>query len=236
MRGGKSPAAAAGFPAAPCSIDMGIVHEVSHKRARPCGATRRRGRFTMFRCARLAGTVDRIVPWSPITTSWRAWRGATNGRSVLWRGATPPMRSVSRGASSAANRSPKTSCRTPCGGSGAPRRAGGRTRRSVPGFIGSSSISASTPSAVRPTCRSAPPAIRSTPRPTRSPRSKHASATAGSPPRSMPCRRASAPRSCSPIRKGSAMPRPRPCSTRRVSGVETLLVRAKRALRAALSE
>jgi RNA polymerase sigma-70 factor (ECF subfamily) len=39
--------------------------------------------------------------------------------------------------------------------------------------------------------------------------------------------RASAPRSCSPIRKGSAMPKPRRCSSS-VSAFETLLVRAKR--------
>ena len=62
-----------------------------------------------------------------------------------------------------------------------------------------------------------------------------ASATGSLPPRSIDCPRASAPRSYSPIRKGSATPKP-PVLGMSVSGIETLLVRAKQSLREAFGE
>ena len=114
---------------------------------------------TMLRwCA--PGTTAELAPrWTglPIMTSWRAPQRATGGHFGHWRNVIRGQRSGWRGASSATGRWPKTSCRMRSCASGSTRRAGGPRLHSAPGSIASWSISASTRSAARPTCRSMPP-------------------------------------------------------------------------------
>ena len=144
--------------------------EVSHNAARR--ALRDKAARPRPQCSDVPAPPQRLIgclPWTGRRSRPHGARrtGRRAGLSDCWRGGMRAMRSGSRGASSAARRWPRRSCRMRCCGSGSTRRAGGRRRRSAPGSIVSSSISASTRSAVRPTCRSMPPAIRPIPRPMR---------------------------------------------------------------------
>ena len=85
------------------------------------------------------------------------------------------------------------------------------------------------------TCRSRRPAMWPIPRPAADASCEAARARPAARRRGRRrCRRASAPRSCSPIRKGSAMPRPRPCSIRRSPASRRCWCAPSATLRAAL--
>src|SRR4051812_16538665 len=90
----------------------------------------------------------------PITTSWRAPQKATNVPFGRCRNGMRGQHSGSRGASLGTRRRPRTSCRMRSCASGSTRRGGVPRPQSAPGFIVSWSISASTRGGVRPTCRS----------------------------------------------------------------------------------
>ena len=179
------------------------------------GATRRRGRFTMFRCARLAGTADRTADGARSRPHGARRRRATNGRSAMLArrhaaGAHGLARRILGSEALAEEIVQDALLRVWIN---APRwRPEAAFRTWLYRIVVNLCLNAKRRPADLPLAAAGDPAD---PAPDADAALEQRERDRRLAAAIEPCRRASAPRSCSPIRKGSATPRPRPCSTRR---------------------